>query len=284
MPLASSQILEHFAASRKAGRLAHTFLVTAREPKSISGLVLALAEKLLGQPTAEHPDFFRVRPESKSRRITVEQIRDLEKSLYLKPLRAPVKMAWIEDADRMCLGQAEPANAFLKTLEEPPASTIILLSSTRPQVLLPTILSRCVRLDLLEAEAPEADPAHDALWKSWVAIATPGPMRAYARARLLSSHWQELHEVIEESVSQLFTDSEDVVDDVIKALVESEFQLARQQTVASLQRSYWNMTDESLLNKRTAILALEQLQQSLQQNMEQNLAIDRACLAIEGLI
>ena len=52
------------------------------------------------------------------------------------------------DAERMCLGRASAANAFLKTLEEPPAHTLILLTLGRPAMLLPTIISRCLRLDL----------------------------------------------------------------------------------------------------------------------------------------
>jgi len=76
-------------------------------------------------------------PSRKSRHITVEQIRELERELYLRPFIAPLKVAVIFDAERMCLGSASAANAFLKTLEEPPAHHPHPPHSGRPAMLLP---------------------------------------------------------------------------------------------------------------------------------------------------
>src|SRR3989442_15972531 len=76
-----------------------------------------------------HSDVYWVRPESKSRRITVDQIREFERAANLKASSARVKVGIIVDAD--CMGE-EASNAFLKTLEEPPAQTIILLLTTQP--------------------------------------------------------------------------------------------------------------------------------------------------------
>ena len=87
-----------------------------------------------------------VRPQSKSRRITVDDIRLLEKSFYVASQKGKWKVGVILHADRMGVG-AE--NAFLKTLEEPPADCLLLLVSDAPELLLPTILSRCVRLPLM---------------------------------------------------------------------------------------------------------------------------------------
>ena len=64
-----------------------------------------------------HPDMHMVQPESKSRRIVIDQIRDLEHAIQRKPLLGSSKVAIVHDADRM---QQQAANAFLKTLEEPP--------------------------------------------------------------------------------------------------------------------------------------------------------------------
>ena len=65
-----------------------------------------------------HADIHWARPESKSRVITVEQMRDLMQQIQLKPTEAEYKVTIIAGADRL---NPQAANAFLKTLEEPPA-------------------------------------------------------------------------------------------------------------------------------------------------------------------
>jgi len=103
-----------------------------------------------------HPDVHWARPESKLRVITVDQMRDLMQQIQLKPSEAGYKISIIAGADRL---NTQAANAFLKTLEEPPPKSILILLSTEPQRLLPTILSRCLRLnffsDGLAALAPD---------------------------------------------------------------------------------------------------------------------------------
>jgi DNA polymerase-3 subunit delta' len=86
-----------------------------------------------------------VEPESKSRRITVDAIRDAERPLHLAAPDQITKFAVIVDADRM---GASAENAFLKTLEEPPRASMLLLLTARPELLLDTILSRCIRISL----------------------------------------------------------------------------------------------------------------------------------------
>jgi len=84
-----------------------------------------------------HPDFFSI---SGTNSIGIEQIRDLEKRLVLKPYRAKIKVVVIDGAEKLTL----PAqNALLKTLEEPPENSLIILTSERKDLLLPTIVSRC---------------------------------------------------------------------------------------------------------------------------------------------
>jgi DNA polymerase-3 subunit delta' len=75
--------------------------------------------------------------------ITIDQIRDLKEIAYSRPMTARVRVFIIDPADRM---QDAAANAFLKVLEEPPLSTHFLLVSSRPELLLPTIRSRCQTL------------------------------------------------------------------------------------------------------------------------------------------
>jgi DNA polymerase-3 subunit delta' len=81
-------------------------------------------------------------------------MRDLERSLHMKPLLGAHKIAVIQDADRL---QPEAANAFLKTLEEPPAGCHILLTTTLRDAVLQTILSRCITIPLLAPEGASSD-------------------------------------------------------------------------------------------------------------------------------
>lgn len=99
----------------------------------------------------EHPDIFRISPESKSRIIRIHQIRDLNKRIWETSFYGGWKAAVIEDADRL---NPESANSFLKTLEEPPENSILLLLSEHPDELLPTIRSRCQHFNLFGGTAP----------------------------------------------------------------------------------------------------------------------------------
>src|SRR5256885_14539635 len=106
-----------------------------------------------------HPDISWIRPESKSRVITIEQMRDLMQTVHLKPTVAAFKFGMIVAADRL---NVQAANAFLKTLEEPPANSVLVLLSTEPQRVLETILSRCLRLNF------PGEPMRDEAALAWV--------------------------------------------------------------------------------------------------------------------
>ena len=88
-----------------------------------------------------HPDFtLAARPEDKLE-LPIELIRELIEHLSLKPARGGRKVAILDDADDM---NEESANAFLKTLEEPPpGSLLILIGGASPDRQFSTILSRC---------------------------------------------------------------------------------------------------------------------------------------------
>ena len=283
MPFRAEELRQRFARTIERGRLGHSYLLTGDHPEALQQLALGLAGQVLNASPEEHPDFHPVRPQSKSRQITVDQVRELERQLYLRPFIAPVKVAIIFDADRMCHGAAPAANAFLKTLEEPPAHTLILLTSSRPALLLPTIISRCLRLDLgfsdIEGQGG-AEPEWIARWQA----PHPSPaLRAYARAQLLHGHWSTLRAAAKEYAKNLPEDDEDIAD----AMVEAEFVLARQESIAHLQRWYWHEADplgSTELERVCAVKALEDLQAALMQNVEANLAVEVCCLRIEGLV
>src|SRR5437660_12324763 len=141
-------------AHRDAGRLAHAYCLIGEEGIGKATVARALAEELLlgaGQPSRleVHPDFWSDdRPEA----ISIDEIRfhpergaqahdqSLQQFLSLKPFVAPLRVALLANAERM----TEAAqNCLLKTLEEPPPATVLILTTAYPDHLLPTCLSRC---------------------------------------------------------------------------------------------------------------------------------------------
>ena len=127
-------------------RLAHAYLITGPPGSGKEVLAAELASLVNGTPakdvfSAKAREIFVARPESKSRRIVTEQIRALEHALQMRAANGRRKVAIIPDADRL---QNEAANAFLKTLEEPPRDCLLLLLTALPEALPDTILSRCV--------------------------------------------------------------------------------------------------------------------------------------------
>nr|MBA3768487.1 DNA polymerase III subunit delta' [Acidobacteriota bacterium] len=101
---------------------------------------------------SEHADVGLVRPFKNI--IRVPAIRELEREANFRPYEGTARLFIIEDADRM---NEQSSNALLKTLEEPPRTTHLILVTSRPGALLPTIRSRCqvVRFAPLDAREIE---------------------------------------------------------------------------------------------------------------------------------
>lgn len=90
-----------------------------------------------------HPDLYVVRTDEDRRDILIQQVRNLTAAVGTKPFEGRGRAAIIDEAERM---NEEAQNAFLKTLEEPPPNTLIVLVSSGEARLLPTIRSRCPRV------------------------------------------------------------------------------------------------------------------------------------------
>lgn len=97
-----------------------------------------------------HPDLQVIRPSGTWMKI--DQVRDLQKRIVYRPLEGQRKVAILTEAERMNL---EAANCLLKTLEEPPAESVLILLTTNLDALLPTIRSRCQIIKFQPLPIPE---------------------------------------------------------------------------------------------------------------------------------
>jgi DNA polymerase III subunit delta' len=149
------------AAAHQAGRLPHALLIHEAPGSGGDWLAqwtarLVLCQSATGAPcgacpschraaNAHHPDLLLVQPIEDSRQIRIEQVRELSQELSLTAHQGAYKVAIITPADTL---NRFAANALLKTLEEPPARTLLMLVVTQPSRLPATILSRCQRVRL----------------------------------------------------------------------------------------------------------------------------------------
>jgi len=160
-------------------------------------------------------------------------IEPMEKTTFMGGWKAGVVLG----ADRL---RTESANAFLKTLEEPPPHTLFLLLSERPEQLLPTIISRCQRIDLPDARAQQLEEPYrtqvlDALASNDLTGVTARAAAAAKLAAVLEAleglATARVQEDLEEEASNA---GEEVGDDEVKALVSSRYREFRADFTATL--------------------------------------------------
>ena len=153
------------------GRLAHAILLKGEDLPVLQSVAEALAASVLktDKSAHEHPDLFTLRPAKRARSIAVGErkgdepntVRKLIRDLNQSSNQGGYKVAIVYEADRM---NQQSANAFLKTLEEPPAETLILLLTTRPYELMETIRSRCFQFAIPSQLQAHPNPQ----WRAWL--------------------------------------------------------------------------------------------------------------------
>lgn len=159
--LGNEQIVEHLRNAIKLEKVSHAYIING--PKKCGKLMLAEAfamalqcEKNESDPCLEchsckqamsknQPDIIYV-THDKPNTVSVDDIRtQLNNTIDIKPYSSRHKIYIINEAEKM---NVQAQNALLKTIEEPPAYAVIILLTTNADAFLPTILSRCVRLDI----------------------------------------------------------------------------------------------------------------------------------------
>ncbi|MGN0402395.1 MAG: DNA polymerase III subunit delta' [Acetatifactor sp.] len=171
--IGQEQIKEHLQNAISAGKVSHAYIINGEKSsgKEYIAKVFAMAlqcEKGEKEPCQEchsckqaltdnHPDIIRVTHE-KPNTVSVDDIRtQVNNDVGIKPYKGPYKIYIINEAEKM---NAQAQNAILKTLEEPPEYVVILLLTANVNAFLPTILSRCVVMNMR--------PVADALMKKYL--------------------------------------------------------------------------------------------------------------------
>jgi DNA polymerase-3 subunit delta' len=267
------QGIELLQRSLERKRLAHAYLFSGHQLEGLEALARTLAQTLNCQNPAKkgsepldccdrcascrkilhlnHGDVHWLRPESKTRIIRVEQIRTLNQEMNLKPTEARYKVGIIVAADRL---KTEAANAFLKTLEEPPAQCILILLTTEPQRILETLLSRCLRLNF-GGDGPRAVEPTQLQWLSSFSEAAAAEHKSllsrYRMMDVLLSKLNEMKVAIETALTarsplRTYKDAEkDLLDkweDELAAAIEAEYRRQRTDLLALIQwwfRDVW---------------------------------------------
>lgn len=167
--LSGCRAVEVLERSLAQNRLGHGILLHGESLASLESIVRAIAAYLLKtqRDPFEHPDCFILRPGGKARLIKVgkseeaNSMRKLVVDIAKSSNQGGRKVGVVADADRM---NAASANAFLKTLEEPPPGTTLFLLTTRPYDLLDTIRSRCLNFRI----PAELETIQHPDWEKWV--------------------------------------------------------------------------------------------------------------------
>jgi DNA polymerase III subunit delta' len=301
-------------------RLGHAYLISGPVGSGKKEVAAKLASTVNGTDaedifSSKAREIFVAEPESKSRRILIEQIRELEHGLQMRAAEGRRKVAIIIEADRL---QPQAANAFLKTLEEPPANSLLLLLSALPEALPDTIVSRCISIPLAangeEIEIPERTELVELLRdtareKSW------SVQQAYRIGQGLQSLLGKVREQIKAQTAEALKNEEaryrnstdgawlDDREDYYKALTESLY-IQRRAALVEVLLEFWSdvlragskvaRRDLPSAKKETAALAerftvpevlkriqrLEQLRDNLGRNIQEALAFEVAFLEV----
>lgn len=170
--LGQSKVREFLRASVMGDRVSHAYLFLGPTGSNKMTAAYALAQAVMcpkgpqgprgGQCGAcdscgrimrrKHPDVVLLHPEGASGYL-IQQVRELVSSASLAPIQAKRKVYIIDEADRLGI---QAANAFLKTLEEPPADVVFILLARMREGVLPTIVSRCQVVPFRHIPASEA--------------------------------------------------------------------------------------------------------------------------------
>lgn len=234
-----------FGAALEADRLAQAYLLVGNvrdegvpfAEAALSRLFCQGMSKPCGECSActrirqrTHPDVAWIEPEKKSRTVGIDRIRELQRLVYQTTLSGSWRAVLLIGADRL---GSDAANAFLKTLEEPPPRTLFLLVSDSPQGILATIQSRCQRVVLSTGQEGLPEP-----WQAQLIEILAAPVENSLIGRLTSgTMFLELLEDIRKNVKQeeeARVGNTEIDDETLDARIEARYRGLRAMAVRTM--------------------------------------------------
>lgn len=150
----NEEVLTSFAEAKRSGHLSHAYIIEGTEGSGKLTLARAIAMTVVCTPcyscptckkimSGTHQDICEIVHRDKSKQISIQEIRDLLKEVYIKPAECDKKIFIIENAQQM---SADAQNSLLQVFEEPPKNVMFFLLTESRNLLLPTLKSRAVTL------------------------------------------------------------------------------------------------------------------------------------------
>jgi DNA polymerase-3 subunit delta' len=248
MAFSQTAAFEYLRRAHEQNRLAHAYLISGSVGSGKRALAADLAQLVSGTNRGDvfsgsAREIFLAEPESKSRRIIIEQVRALEHALQMRAAPNRRKVAIITEADRL---QPQAANAFLKTLEEPAKDSLLLLLTALPEALPDTIVSRCIAVPLRHTQEPEITAEEREL----IALLSDSERentRSVQHAYRLAQAFQRLLGSIRESIKMENADA--------LATEEARYRNATDGTWLDEREQYYKALTESMyIQRRTALI------------------------------
>lgn len=251
-------------AAWRNGRLSHAYLLVGSTKKVVENLTIEFLQlifcelnlndrnmddtpcgkcnRCLQVSTRKWCDITWIAPEKKSRIISVDQIRnDVLHAVLHTSFAGDWKAVVIADAERM---NEQASNAFLKTLEEPSDKTVFLLQTDSPHYLLPTIISRCQRIDVEDFDSKDGgfDPWRKKLLDAFSKNCEATTLASMARSSAICAVFAEMNQEAKKEVLDKIREEEergrDEDKDVIEARIRARYHELRSAAILILTHWY----------------------------------------------
>ena len=239
--------------------VAHAYLFYGQESIGKKKLAIALAKALNCNGTDSnnacdacdscrkiergvHPDFFylepvKATPTSREASIKIEEIRALQKKLAYVPYEGRTKVVVVDGAELM---NVQAANSFLKTLEDPPSATVIILISSNPHRLLPTLISRCQGIQFYRLSSSEIREIILSQLQTKEEVMTESE---------LSFHIQRSQGSVDQALAENFSEMESIREQLLEVLEKVSFD--RMDIVFGFAKAWARQTEQlqAILNE-----------------------------------
>jgi DNA polymerase III subunit delta' len=227
MIIGHQRILNLLKKSVEKNHLAHAYLFSGPSHLGKKRVALKFVEILNGLAPAKNfnPDILIIEPEAvekngtkKELEIGIDQARKIQRQISLSPYQSSYKIIIIDQAEKMTF---QASNCLLKTLEEPAGNSVLILITARPQMLLPTIVSRCQIIKFLPVAQGEIEKSVKNPKLARLANGRPGLAINYSEnPELLENHNRiisQLEELLRSDLNKRYQYVEEMSKDVSQA-------------------------------------------------------------------